>query len=321
VQREFALFYNARPGNEPLHVEWLRRYPKSRAAHLALANHYEARGFAARGVDFAGKTSQEQFGAMEQLLRQALSEFDAADALGPKTSLAAAHRISIARTSRVFGLDASRLYRDVIKSYPNTLQARIEFIQASAPKWGGSIRQLLSIIDDAKPLGAADKRYVEYLVYEEIGNTYACTTDLTPECGTGKQAAEFYEKSIPLCPGLTNALRLAVVQYTRMKDIPNVMRTSSLLLEREPRNGWARAQRARGYVISGKYKEAFDDYRAGADLGSAEAFDGLAWLYEWGRGVPQDLHKSIDLYMTAANLGMDGARERADKVRAGTGLK
>jgi TPR repeat protein len=320
VQRAFSLFQSLKPGNEPLHVEWVRKFPKSRAAHLAMAYYYENLGWGARGDEFAGKTSREQFAAMEAYFRQAITELDAADALG-KTTLTAAKRIGMARAGSALRLDATQLYRDAIKADPRTLEVRIRYINASVPKWGGSMRQLASIVDDAKTLPPSDRRYIEYLVYQEMANTYSCDSNLTPECGQFAKAAEYYEKSIPLCPGLDNALRNAVGHYARQKDDPNVMRTATLLIERSPRNGWARAMRGRSYIRQQKYKEAFDDYRAGADLGSGEAFEGLAWLYATGQGTPQDNRKAIDLYTSAANLGVKGAREKADLIRAGSGLK
>ena len=236
VQREFATFQNSKPGNEPLHVEWVRKFPKSRAAHLALGYYYQSHGFAARGDEFANKTSREQFAAMEDLFRQAMVELDAADALG-KTSLTAAKRVAMAPASA----DPSQpgcdepLPRDDQGLSENASIASIR--RVSAPKWGGSMRKLASIIDDAKGLPPADKRYIEYLVYRRWPTpTPAPRTSRRSAAKPGKRR-NTTRRASPLCPGLDVSLRYLIALYSRMEDIPNLMRTSTLMIERHPRSG------------------------------------------------------------------------------------
>jgi tetratricopeptide (TPR) repeat protein len=322
VQRAFSVFQDSRPGNEPLHLEWIKRYPKSQAAHLAMGYYYTSRGYAARGTGFAGETSREQFAAMEENFRRALAELDAADALGKKPTLSAAKRIAIAPTSPALRtLHPTEIYRKAIKEYPDTIEVRIQYIVVSAPKWGGSRGQLRSIIDDAKPLPAADRRYIEYLVYQEMGTTYACTGNLTPECGQAKKAVEYYEKSIPLCPGLDRSLELLLEHHVRMKDHPAAVAVAARAIMRNPRNGEAYASRGWAYMHLGRPKDAFADYERGTQLDYGPAFDGLAYFYEVGQIVPTDYRKAIDLYMAAESHHVKGAKEKADKVRAVSGLK
>src|SRR5439155_15243401 len=98
---------------------------------------------------------------------------------------------------------ATAIYRDAIAADPQSLAVRIRYIKASHPKWGGSRKQLVRILEDAAPLSTADRRYVEYLVHQELGM-------IEESEGNYGAAIRQYERSEPLCPGLyVSAVKLA----------------------------------------------------------------------------------------------------------------
>jgi tetratricopeptide (TPR) repeat protein len=209
VMRWYRLFESANAGNEPLHLEWIAAYPRSQAAYIALAVHMVERGFAARGRDFADKTSPLQFKGMADAFAKAIAALDKADTLSRKPTLSLAIRIRIAAAAGSKP-DERQLYRTAITKYPDTLIARIRFIRVSHPKWGGSIEQLTGIATDAKSLPEADRRYVEYLVFQEIGSVLVDQRDW-------RRAAEVYEKSVPLCPGFDDGLDNAIAAIPTMR--------------------------------------------------------------------------------------------------------
>jgi tetratricopeptide (TPR) repeat protein len=329
VHRVFEGFSKGYADLEPLLREWVAKFPRSQAAWLALAYNYTGRGWAARGSKYGNETSREQIAEAEQFFRQALKAYDKADALTKKPTLSIAQRINIAAGVSTLGLDASRLYHDAIGKYPDTLQVRIRYIDASRPKWGGSVKQLESIIDDAKPLPAADRRYIEYLVGQEIAVAYWCAE---PEgcAGPGrrkgqnaKSVTRYLEKSVPLCPGLDRAAERLMAYQTQTGDHAGVIATATRLIQRKPRSAEAFTQRGMAYAGAGKYKEAFADYERASQLGDFEAFRELAWFHENGKVVPKDVAKAIDYYLIADSHDVDGARERAEKLakEAGVPLK
>lgn len=311
VKRAFAIFEKADPAREPLLLDWIRAHPKSQAAYLSIGHHYMARGFAAAGPKRSG-ASKAQTDAMEHELRYALHAFDAADAFGSKSTLSIAGRIKVASTTRAFKpLDAASLYRGAIKAHPDTLEVRIQFIGASRPDRGGSMRQLSSVIDDVAGMRESDRRYVRYLAYQEMGSVMEARKN-------PKRASEFYEKSIPLCPGLDRSLNLAAELYDRVRDFAALERTADILVERNARNAWALAMRGKARREAGKQREALADYERAVQLACSCAFEGLAWFHENGVVVQRDTQKAIELYSLAAAQGIAGAAEKAEKLRTAT---
>jgi Sel1 repeat. len=327
VHRAFSRYNNTDPGWEPLLRDWVAKYPRSHAARLALGYHLTARGWGARGSGYASSTSARQFAEMERFFRQALKAYDEADALGKKPTLSIAQRIWMAPAAPMLGLDARKLYRDAIKAWPDTLQVRIRYLETSAPKWGGSVRQLESIVDDAKAMSAADQRYLQYLAYFEMGNAYRCL-EVASGCGGGsehnpenvKRAIEYFEKSIPLCPGLDGSLRQLIRYQHDQRNYPAVIDAANRMLARHPADGNALSLRGAAYGNTGRFKDAFADYDRAAKLGDADAYKDLAWFYETGTVVPKDTRKAIDMYLVADQLKVPGARAEAQRLSKAAGI-
>ncbi len=312
VQRAFNYFSYAEASWGPLVDEWVAQFPKSQAARLALAYYLSGRGWAARGQKVASKTSGEQFAQMEDYFNRALKVLDEADARGKKLTVSVAQRIDMASASRSLGLNPSLLYRDGIKAHPESLQIRVSYLNKSAPKWGGSVERLQSIMSEAKGLSEGDQRYLQYLAYQEIASSYRCTD--VPGCGPAdadnkKHVVEYYEKSIALCPGLDQSLELLMRYQSDKRDYPGAIASATRMIQRKPRSANAFATRGFAYGNSGRYKESFADLERATQLGHAYAFKDLAWFYESGTVVPRDIRKAIDLYMIADSHNVDGARQ------------
>jgi TPR repeat protein len=328
VHRVFQRFASGNVDLEPKLRDWIAKRPRSRAAHLALAYHYTGRGWAARGWKSFKATSREQLAEAQRYYRLALKAYDDADALGKKPTLSIAQKIYMAGSVRTLGLDPTRLYREAIRTYPDTLQVRIRYVLVSRPDWAGSLKQLESIVDDAKTLPAADRRYIEYLVYQEIGAVYWCAEqdecdDKPPTARAGENAklvVGYFEKSIPLCPGLDRSLERLLTYQTEMRDFNGVIGTATRLIQRKPRHVRAFSTRGMAYARTGKYKESFADYQRASLLGNNAALKELAGFYERGTGVPKDPAKAIDLYLIADLHDVEGARAEAERLSKASGI-
>jgi tetratricopeptide (TPR) repeat protein len=310
----FGMFASARAANEPLHDEWVNAFPKSRAAHLAQAYHFAARGWAARGSDFANKTSETQFAVMSSAFARAAKAFDAAEALAKKPTLERAKRIDMLKA---VGSRAERdaIYRSTLKLHPGSLAVRYEYLEAVTPRWGGSLEQMRRVGEEARSLPADDRRFIENLVLYHTGSDYYIRDDY-------KQAAEYFERAMPMCPGMAGSADGAMYLYTtQMKDYPRAIVAAGRYIDRYPRAARGYMFRANAYEHSRMYKEAFGDYERGAQLGDPKGLESMARFYAMGQGVTPDFRKAIDLFMAAHEKGVAGAKEKADQVRAGTGIR
>lgn len=308
VKRAFAVFEHGAPGREPTHLDWIRRHPRSQAAFLALGYHYMT-----RGLDIAGRAprsvSASEMEAAGRDLVHALRAFDIADQRGPDRRLSAASRIRIASSVAAFNhLDAEAIYRRTLRISPDSLEVRIQFIKASHPSRGGSLAQIASIAGDTSGLKEPDRRYLRYLVHQELG--YA-QQEKDP-----RAAAQEYDKSIPLCPGLDRSIKLAMELHDRSGDHASLERSATSLLQQQPRHGWGLAMRAKARKELGKFADAFADYQRSAELGCACALEGLAWFHETGTVVARDIAKALELYRFAEAREVPTARAHVERLRA-----
>ena len=60
-------------------------------------------------------------------------------------------------------------------------------------------------------------------------------------------------------------------------------------------------------------------YQEAVDQGQSRAQYHLAWCYEHGKGVGQDLEKAMELYQAAAKQNYEGAQEAYERLRNGAG--
>lgn len=315
VDIEFDFFSTPRAQDEPLHAEWIGAFPKSRAARLAHAYYWSQRGYASRGGDLAAKTSAVQFAAMEHAFKKAWAELDAAEGLAKTPLPEWAARLQILRATGSGTRDmASPIYRKAIATQPRTLHVRIAYARISAPQWGGSFEKLAAIRDDARSLAADDRRFVQSRVNFEIARAYHFRDEVKP-------AAEAYERALQGCPAYGGPDEELIRIYQDAKDYPALARVTTWLVERYPNYARAYASRAWAHQNMKKNDEAFRDYERAAQLGFGAAFEYLAYMTEWGRGTKQDYRKAIDLYMIAHSKGVKGAKEKADKIRAGLGIR
>lgn len=74
---------------------------------------------------------------------------------------------------------------------------------------------------------------------------------------------------------------------------------------RSAESGYAEAQNSVGSILQarGQFAEALPWYEKASNQGHALATNNLAYLYDLGRGVPQDRRKGFELYSRAADLG------------------
>lgn len=290
----FEVFESSQPGREPLHTEWLWARPESRAARLAIGYHLMR-----RWID-AGD---------ERDLKAALRAFELAAEKTRKPTLSMAARIRMASArAGVSRIDPMAIYEEAVRAFPDTIEVRVQAIHASNPKRGGSLAQIDGILADARGLPASDRRYIEYIAYQEMA---AAMQDARRD----KDAADLYDKSSALCPGLDGSLARALVAYKRLNRADALLGRAAVYVQRRPRDGWGYAMRGWAERSLGLHAEAFADFDRAVQMGEGSALQELAWYFETGTEVPRDRRKALELYSIAADRGIDGGAENAKRLR------
>lgn len=308
VGRWFKVFYNAKPSLTPLLQEWVQRYPDSYAARRALAGHYYDLAFARRGKKYASETSDTQFAAMQVELRHMADALDAADPLAKKPIGTAALRIALAQ---VVG-DAPAVWKEFQRAEridPLNATAKISFIEASAPRWGGDTEQLKAWMESMR-----DRKWppeLRGLVDFEYTFMFA---DEMLRLEQKAEAIKLFEKSLATCNAFMNPYTRLIRLYDDAKDFAHERSTAQRYTEVAPNDGWGWAKVGYAASRTGELDISFKAYERAAQLGNRTGTEGLAWHYSIGKAVKRDPARALDLYQQVADRGGD-VKHQVDALR------
>lgn len=309
VAFEFGLFSTDRPDREALHAGWIKAFPKSEAAYLAQARYFTYRGWQARGSNVVGKTSASQFASMEEWFQRAWKSLDAAEQLSKHPTPEWAARIEILRTAG--GREAARsLYEKALASYPTTVMVRQRYLSGQAMRWGGSERQVLQVVAEAKGLPEPDRRYLEAEALHDLAidaDNFRKDTDA---------ATRHYERMFSLCPAFVRPAHRLARLYMDKRELAMSIDVSTRIIAQVPSDGEAYWARGWALGMGSKVNEAFGDLQRAAQLGYARAYVDLGGMYQVGAGTPRDLKKALEMCTAGYERGEAEGKVCADRVRA-----
>jgi hypothetical protein len=129
--------------------EWRDRYPKSVTARVALATYPMQYGWFLRGGGYANTVSPEawsRFGSLVEAARKALDDLDAETKKDPGWFDA---MLNVALAQQWSRDRFEALYAQAVRQNPDYLPIYFTGASYHAPKWGGSIEDLLKFIEGA----------------------------------------------------------------------------------------------------------------------------------------------------------------------------
>lgn len=311
IDRWFQLFDRPDPSLTPLHRDWIKAFPKSYAARIAIGRHFASVAYASRGVQFVSGTSDSQFEQMKSFHELALRELSEAESLSSKPILAVNTKVLIARYDRGDAV----LRREFARAEaidPENVRAKGDYALALQPKWGGSMQALLEFQSQLGKLTAgmtdSQRRWIEAKVRSFIGDTLQ-------EEGRIGDAENAYLEASGICPASTLPLENTIWMDEQHKRYRGIVVAATRYLEVNPASGWAHSKRGRAYYDLGEVDKSFADYTKAAELGDPRGANGLAWFYENGRGTPRDLRRAAELYRMAVAGNVDGAAKSLARVQ------
>lgn len=119
---------------------WAAKTPDHFAPLLARATHFDAVASAARGADWAAKTSASQLAGMVDAHTSARR--DLAQALARKPTLVAAHRLLIRMAMADSDADPRASFEQAIATCPACFQVRVTFVHALSRRWHGGSAEM-----------------------------------------------------------------------------------------------------------------------------------------------------------------------------------
>ena len=283
-------------GYEPLFKEWQRKNPKSYAARVGAGTYYREVGYSARGSRLAAETSEEQFKGMNARFQQAIQEYH--DSLSLTAKPVATYNLMM-RLGKAYGnADAVKSLLDKAVAYdPISFEARLNFLLATTPRWGGSYSAMEAMVAQSERAG------VKGWQLNALKNVIA--SDRTDAAWRDKrldEALKYANESVRLqetFDSLYPLVRLLVDRNLYDDAFPYINRA----LEYYPNHTHLIAYRGYVYARRGEYESAYKEYLRAADLGYSWAQRSVAKALWEGRGAQKDREQAVTWLKKAAARG------------------
>ena len=276
----FEIFQNS--GTEfGLNLEnWLKLYPDSIAAKLALARHYLHRGWLSRGANWKSKTRNEQFEGMGENFIIALKYYLELVDQDPAMILTYCGMMSIAMA---MGDEEwkDNITKQALAAHPDSYIFNFKRLFAMQPKWGGEIKSIQKVITELEPL------FESYPKLELIKGfeAYAVANDITKKRWSKKScasAASLLDKAIALYPD--EYLYIGRAKYYRcMGKYKEAVSDSTTALEISPFNYHNYLDRGYSYFYIDEYEKSIEDLSVAISLDNlnpkALQYRGMSYYY------------------------------------------
>ncbi len=322
---EFGAFDRWGPFLSPLVDEWVALHPKSFAAHHAKTLHLAAVAWQKRGEKLARDTSSQQFAEFQKAMAATQDSAIRSIALHPKPILAHHMLMNIGRAVRT--LEAKRLgvaaspekpspktprpdllpiLAEAQRVQPDNIIVRVAYIQAVAPRWGGSFEAVREYAKRETHANSMSPDRVDHVVYEattQIASDHAFR-------GEWEQAVEQFTAAAGICKLTAPFLEISNIRMIQKRPA-DALAAADALLEREPGGIYGRVLRMRALGPLGRHAEAAELAKALSPAGVPEATFVLGEYHLSGEGgVEKDPAQARRLISASARSGYEPAIER-----------
>ena len=288
---------------ESFFTDWLKLKPDSFLAHFFTGEYYSNLGFAKRGTSLMSGTSFDQIDAMKREHAKARTAFLIAEKLNPQSALPLAGLMHVDKNT--LGVERTHeLLAKANKVDPKNTAARAAALLSLPPKWGGSLEEMESVVEQAQKakLASAKLRYLQYSLEMQKGDHFGFMTRQKTK------ALTHWKNATQLCRG-PKAWTFIASTANHLKDWNLALDAVDKALQIKPND--AENITARGYAHEqmGNLAAAFDDYERASNLGYAWAQSRLGWALWIGEFVPKDAVRGKKLLEEAAAQGNESARD------------
>lgn len=329
---EFGAFDRWSPALTPIFQEWVERFPKSFAAHQAMALHLSSVAWQMRGGALAKDTSQKQLEEFTGRLTRAREWAVRATKLHPKPILAYEQLIANARALPVhdglykaLGLSARGPFTpsagnprpDVVplleagnRIQPDNVIVRLAYVGVLEPRWGGTLQALEEYSRPSSHPGLPPEvlAAVVYTAALEIGGDFEFTKQ--PD-----KAIVFYELAATACRLNQPYMNIARIRVDQ-KRWTDALAAADAAIAIAP--GSKNGQRWKAYALSGlgRHAEAVALLKKLSADGDPDVAYFLGEYYaHGGGGLPLDMREARRLFSISARAGDERAIKRLAELK------
>lgn len=320
---------------EPLLTEWIKKAPRSYAAHFARGEYYYARAWEVRGTDYIDKVPREKIKEMDQFLKKAVTDLTRSLSLASKPLLSYTSLINIGGMQNWDRQNAEWLAA-ANRIDPANVLVRRAYLLMLRPQWGGSIDSMRAFVESSKhaSLNKKSKNRLEadiwraYARRERLNNNYRGAVSYYTKAialyaedavafenrgiaysklGELDNAVQDFNQAIKLDPDYADAYIQRAWQYRQLRKYDKALDDLNMAVQLAPNDKWAWSNRGTVLYLLGRNPEAIVDYQRAANLGEPWAQYALGEHYWRGKGISPDRDKAIHWWKKAAGNGSDEA--------------
>jgi TPR repeat protein len=290
--------------------EWLKRYPDSYSAHVAMADAMVADGLATRSTGLKWISLPQKYITMYWLQHTAKSLLERSLSLTGKPYLSYYYLV---RADRITPTPFWRRDKDVpspaAKAYMDKAAqvdrggfvVRAAYMISMEPSWNGNVRAMRRHYEDSLNVGLNEPQLarLQSMVLIEEAQLMDADTQADARLKLTIQSNNLYETS--------RALRDIIWLKMRAKQWAAALPDQNRAIERNPGDYWVRCSRAKALFALERHPEAFKDFLVCARSGDAFAQNKVGWYLWTGTHVPQNKREGMLWFARSAAGGdMDG---------------
>lgn len=335
LDRSLRRFQVADPELGPALDRWLAAHPQSYPARIARALHNYQMARIWRGRAYINATHPARIELMEDYLKRASKDLEAAVPLTAKPVLAYEIMIGMARYVGAGGA-ARELLDRAAKTDPQATGPYEAFVILLLPRWGGSHEAMQALARDAEKDDHPKMKWLAAYIRSVVA---ADKADSLRSDGDLAGAMRGYQDAVLASRDYTWAQCALANVYRTLGQTDNALAAAQGALARNGNNIDCLEERANAHNLMRHETEMLDDLRNAALLGSVDSArrlgfllteggnnvkrdvaEGLHWLeraayfwnatalfelgliYERGMGVPANHARSVEYYRACANL-------------------
>lgn len=323
---QFGAFDRWGPFLTPVVQEWVAQFPKSFAAHQAMALHLASVAWQTRGGGLANETSDKQMESFHVQLAAARDWAARAATLHPKPVLAYQQLLVTSKAARPptrvwpygvsraidallnrsravdVGSDAKELLGAGLRVQPDSVVLRHAYIATLAPRWGGSLEALEDYAKASSHPGLSPDRMasVAYEARLTVAADFYFREDF-------EQAAKHYQAATQFCKLNQPFLEVAAIRLhqARFADALQAADSALAMVPLSPAGRRARALALRGL---GRHGKAFAALLELAPEGYGDVLYLIGEYYADGAvGVDKNMNEARRFLALAARAGEERA--------------
>lgn len=289
--RYLGAFSLDRPDVENSFNEFVEKSGKNAIAYLGRGIYFQGRAWAARGGEYASKTSAQKFAQMDSYISKANADLEQADKLLANCDQCLSRRINMARANcrRDF---AASLLAEALRRNPDSIYPPRAFLNFLEPKWCGQPGEAERFTEDFA------SKYPTSPVIDQLRSILMSQkADQLNRAGSIDAAATAYMRAVSLNPERTElliesaSLRNKQGRYQEALDLVELARAAGVT------SRWSAEVRAWSLLQLRRVDEAINELQLAADQGSDWATQQLTAMWANGAryGNRSDLSKALAL--------------------------